>query len=93
MREIESIEIENPYRYRGYRVGESPMYHVEKFAYVGGYEKSVKVTKIVEDTYFVCGVPTGGLYRIFLSNGNTVEIMDNQAGIIVTRKEAENERN
>lgn len=85
MRKIESIEIENPYRYRAYKVGESPMYDVQNFAYVGGYENSVKVTKIVEGTYFDCGVPDGELYRIFLSNGDVVELMGNQAGIIVTK--------
>ncbi|MDC7953212.1 hypothetical protein [Liquorilactobacillus mali] len=91
MREIESIEIENPYRYRGYMVGESPMYDVQNFAYVGGYEESVTVTKIVEDDYLVCGQPSGSLYRVFLSNDDTVEILDNQPGIIVTHRRCLND--
>lgn len=77
MKEIESIEIENPFRYRAYKVGETPMYDIQNCAYVGGYESSVKVEKIISDE---------GLYTVNLSNGDLVELHESQSGIIVTHK-------
>ena len=77
MEEIESIEIENPFRYRAYKVGETPMYDIQNCAYVGGYDSSVKVEKIYFDE---------GIYTVNLSNGDLIELRDNQSGMIATHK-------
>lgn len=42
----DSVEIENPYRYRGYFVGKEPIFNVQNDAY--GYVDHGKVTKIEE---------------------------------------------
>lgn len=81
MRKIKSIEIELPYRYRGYEVGKPIMYDVQNAAYVGGYDYSVKVEKIIDGYVF-----NEDKYIVKLSNGDSIEIHNNQPGIIITDK-------
>ena len=85
MRSIKALEIELPYRYRACRVGKPIMYDVQNNEYLGeDSSNSIIVKKIEKDDYFVCGQPNGILYRIWLSNGHVIEMMGNQAGLIVT---------
>ncbi|MFT8882631.1 MAG: hypothetical protein ABF975_01290 [Liquorilactobacillus hordei] len=85
MRAIKALEIELPYRYRAYRVGKPIMYDVQNDEYLGeDSSNSIIVNKIETDDYYICGDPAGMLYRVWLSNGDFIEMMDNQAGLIVT---------
>ena len=78
---LKMIEIENPYRYRAYKIGETPFYDIQNRSYLGGYDKSITVKTIYttmapDETFIVC-----------LSNGDEITILANQPGIIVTTSE------
>lgn len=44
----DSVEVENPYRYRGYKVGELPVFDIQNDKFV--YQNHGKVTEIVESS-------------------------------------------
>ena len=44
----DSVEIENPYRYRGYKVGELPVFDIQNDTFV--HQDHGKVTKIEESS-------------------------------------------
>lgn len=75
MRKTTCLEIENPYRYRSYIVGQKPYFDVHDLDYMTGNEnKIVKEITFEYDERFYC---------VTFADGSCTEISINQSGLIV----------
>lgn len=77
MIKITGLEIENPYRYRAYKIGSKPCYYIQNESYLTNDEgKTVK--RIVQGNDW----SSDGYSVVFTDNSET-DISGNQAGLIL----------
>lgn len=76
----DSVEIENPYRYRGYFVGEKPIFDIQNFSY--GFIDHGKVVSIEESN--ISDTETVGYMSAVTFEDGAVTYIQNSAGYITS---------
>ena len=76
----DSVEIENPYRYRGYKVGELPVFNIQNDKFV--YQNHGKVTEIEESS--ITDTETFGLVSSVTFEDGAVTTIQNGPGYITS---------
>ena len=76
----DSVEIENPYRYRGYFVGEKPIFDIQNNSY--GCIGHGKVVSIEESN--ISGTETFGFMSVVTFEDGAVTTIQNGAGYITS---------
>ena len=76
----DSVEVENPYRYRGYKVGEMPVFDIHNDKFV--YKNQGKVTKIEE--YDITDTETFGVVSHVTFEDGAVTTIQNGPGYMTS---------
>ena len=76
----DSVEVENPYRYRGYKVGELPVFDIQNDRFV--YQDHGKVVKIEE--YSISDTKSFGIVSNVIFEDGTVTAIQNGPGYITS---------
>ncbi|TLF37287.1 hypothetical protein FEI15_13710 [Lacticaseibacillus zeae] len=76
----DSVEVENPYRYRGYKVGELPVFDIQNDKFV--YQNHGKVTKIQESS--ITDTETFGVVSSVTFEDGAVATIQNGPGYITS---------
>ena len=76
----DSVEVENPYRYRGYKVGELPIFDIQNYQFV--HQAHGKVTKIEE--YSITDTETYGVVSTVTFEDGAMTNIQNGAGYITS---------